>query len=207
YTTLFRSQERLDEVKQKDTTYTLQGPEKEWAKLRFAADKDFESSPDTAITKAVLEKLVKAILHIPEGFTPISKLVKLLAEKEHLFTKENQIDWATAELLAYASILNEGKDVRMSGQDVLRGTFSHRHAVLHDMKTYECYNRLSAIDKNQGQIHIYNSLLNEYGVLGFEYGYSLANPHTLTIREAQLGDFANGAQTIIDHYISSAEAK
>ena len=118
-----------------------------------------------------------------------------------------KIDWAFGELIAYGSILLEGKNVRMSGQDVKRGTFSHRHAVLRDAKTYEQFNRLSKLSEKQGEYLIYNSLLSEFAVLGFEYGYSLASPDSLVIWEAQFGDFYNGAQTIVDQYISAAESK
>jgi len=199
-------QQRLDEVKQKPIPYQLQPVEQTWQKLRHARPEDFEKSPDTHIKKSELEKLFKKITDIPSGFKPLRKIQKLLDEKVKLFTEQKQIDWATGELLAYASILADGKDIRMSGQDVQRGTFSHRHAVLHDENTNEEYNRLSTIsDKNTFQI--YNSPLSEFAVLGFEYGYSIANPDILTIWEAQFGDFANGAQTIIDQYICSAETK
>jgi 2-oxoglutarate dehydrogenase E1 component len=117
------------------------------------------------------------------------------------------VDWATAELLAYGTLTLEGKDVRMSGQDVRRGTFSHRHAVLRDEQTDKPYSRLSRIPGKTGKFRIYNSLLSEYGVLGFEYGYALANPNALVIWEAQFGDFANGAQTMIDQFIAAGEQK
>ena len=117
------------------------------------------------------------------------------------------MDWALAELAAYGTILREGRDVRMSGQDVKRGTFSHRHAVLHDAENYTEYNRLSRLGEGQGEFRIFNSLLSEFAVLGFEYGYSLANPENLVVWEAQFGDFYNGAQTIIDQYVTSAESK
>ncbi|RYD74372.1 MAG: 2-oxoglutarate dehydrogenase E1 component, partial [Sphingobacteriales bacterium] len=123
-----------------------------------------------------------------------------------LFNDENKIDWATGELLAYASLLKEGKTVRMSGQDVKRGTFSSRHAVLYDETNNSEYNRLNNLKENN-PFRIYNSLLSEYAVLGFEYGYGMANPNALAIWEAQFGDFVNGAQIIIDQYISSAETK
>jgi 2-oxoglutarate dehydrogenase E1 component len=132
---------------------------------------------------------------------------KLLQDKQKLFADEKKLDWSSGELLAYGSLLLEGRDVRMSGQDVRRGTFSHRHAVLRDENTDESYNRLSRIEGAKGQFRIYNSLLSEYGVLGFEYGYSLANPNALVLWEAQFGDFANGAQIVIDQFISAAEQK
>ncbi len=200
-------QDRLDEVKQHPLPYKLQAPEQAWKSLRHAGVNDFGQSPDTAIDKNQLELLMDKILAIPEDFTPLRKIRKLLEEKTENFRKNGIIDWATGELLAYASLLAEGKDVRMSGQDVQRGTFSHRHAVLHDEKTHATYNRLSRVSDKQGKFYIYNSLLSEFAVLGFEYGYSTASPDTLTIWEAQFGDFANGCQTVIDQYIISAETK
>ena len=124
------------------------------------------------------------------------KYEKIIWDKIKLFSEEGKVDWATGELMAYGSILMEGHpSVRMSGQDVRRGAFSHRHAVLRDEVTDKAYNRLSSLDgaKKQGQFRIYNSLLSEYGVLGFEYGYAMANPNALVLWEAQFGDFANGA--------------
>ncbi len=123
------------------------------------------------------------------------------------FEQSPEIDWATAELMAYGSLLVDGKDVRMSGQDVKRGTFSHRHAVLRDEISDKSFNRLSQIPHATGKFRIYNSLLSEYGVLGFEYGYALATPNALVLWEAQFGDFCNGAQTIIDQFIAGAEQK
>jgi 2-oxoglutarate dehydrogenase E1 component len=144
---------------------------------------------------------------IPERFTPLKKIEKLLQDKIKLFETDNAVDWATGELLAYASLLADGKDVRMSGQDVRRGTFSHRHAFLRDENTDEGYNRLSRIPAAEGKFRIYNSLLSEFGVLGFEYGYSIANPNTLVLWEAQFGDFFNTAQAMVDQFISSGETK
>lgn len=199
-------QQRLDEVKQHATPYQLQTSEQAWKELRHSVSSDFHASPVTAVTKAQMTTLFRKIMELPEGFKPLRKIKKLLDDKVKLFEKEQVFDWATGELLAYASIVAEGKNVRMSGQDVQRGTFSHRHAILHDETTYEEYNRLSRIATENG-FHIYNSLLSEFAVLGFEYGYSIANPDTLTIWEAQFGDFANGAQTVIDQYICTAETK
>jgi 2-oxoglutarate dehydrogenase E1 component len=200
-------QDRLDEVKQKPLPYQRQAPEEAWTKLRRSTTEDFQKSPETAISKEQMEKLFRALMSVPEGFTPLRKVQKLLDEKVKLYEEKGQLDWSTGELLAYASIVAEGKDVRMSGQDVQRGTFSHRHAVLHDEKSNAEFNRLSRLGDGQAQFRIYNSLLSEFAVLGFEYGYSIANPDSLTIWEAQFGDFVNGAQTVIDQYLTSAETK
>ena len=143
----------------------------------------------------------------PAEFKPLRKVEKLIQDKVKLYQDEQKIDWATAELLAYSSLLTEGKDVRMSGQDVKRGTFSHRHAVLYDESTSQEYNRLNHFTETQAPFRIYNSLLSEYAVLGFEYGYALANPNALVLWEAQFGDFCNGAQIIIDQFIAGAETK
>ncbi|MEP6927936.1 MAG: 2-oxoglutarate dehydrogenase E1 component, partial [Ginsengibacter sp.] len=200
-------QERLDEIKQHPLPYNYQLPELKWQSLRKATLQDFDVSPITAIPKEQVEKLFRAIMNLPENFKPLKKVEKILQDKIKLYEEEKKIDWATGELLSYASILQEGKDVRMSGQDIRRGTFSHRHAILRDESTDEYYNRLSTVAEKQGHFRIYNSLLSEYAVLGFEYGYSMANPDALVIWEAQFGDFANGAQTIIDQFISCSEQK
>jgi 2-oxoglutarate dehydrogenase E1 component len=201
-------QERLDEVKQHPLPYHYQPPELEWKKLRRATIQDFDVSPVTAITQDDFNKVFDALMQWPENFKPLRKVEKILQDKIKLFDTEHKIDWATAELLAYGSLLVDGKDVRMSGQDVRRGTFSHRHAVLRDENTDKPYNRLlSRIPGAKGKFRIYNSLLSEYAVLGFEYGYALANPNALVLWEAQFGDFANGAQTIIDQFIAAGEQK
>ena len=200
-------QERLDEIKQKPLPYNYQKPELWWKSLRKAVIADFDNSPVTAIKADELKMLFDGLMKWPESFKPLRKVEKLLQDKVKLFADEKKIDWATGELLAYASLLVEGKDVRMSGQDVRRGTFSHRHACLRDEETNEIYNRLNHFTEQQSPFRIYNSLLSEYAVLGFEYGYSMANPNVLVIWEAQFGDFSNGAQTIIDQFIFSAETK
>ena len=200
-------QERLDEVKQHPLPYNYQQPELAWKKLRKANENDFDSSPVTAISEANFKKVFDAMMTWPATFTPIKKVEKILQDKVKLFNTENKADWATGELLAYGSLLVDGNDVRMSGQDVQRGTFSHRHAVLRDENTDESYNRLSRIEGATGQFRIFNSLLSEYGVLGFEYGYAMANPGGLVIWEAQFGDFSNGAQTMIDQFIVAGEQK
>lgn len=200
-------QKRLDELKQKPLPYQLQAPEQAWASLRRPASGDMGTSPETAISKEELEKLFRSVMDVPKGFNPLKKIQKLLDEKNKLYAEKGQLDWATGELLAYASLLVEGIPVRVSGQDVERGTFSHRHAVLHDEGGKKELSRLGQLSDTQAKFNIYNSLLSEFAVLGFEYGYSIANPHSLTIWEAQFGDFANGAQTVIDQYIASAETK
>ncbi len=200
-------QERLDEVKQKPLPYSYQQPELWWKSLRRATPEDFNQSPVTAISEADFKKIFDALMIWPADFKPIKKIEKILQEKVKLLNEEGKVDWATAELLAYGSLLADGKDVRMSGQDVQRGTFSHRHAVLLDENTDAPYNRLSRVPGAKGQFRIFNSLLSEFAVLGFEYGYAMANPSALVLWEAQFGDFSNGAQTMIDQFIAAGEQK
>lgn len=200
-------QERLDEVKQHPLPYHYQAPELVWKSMVRATQQDFEQSPVTAIEEKSFRSLFTSIMKMPDGFKPLKKIEKLIQDKIALLDKESKVDWSTGELLAYASLLAEGKNVRMSGQDVRRGTFSHRHAVLLDEFEQVQHNRLDQIENAKGKFRIYNSLLSEYGVLGFEYGYALADPETLVLWEAQFGDFSNGAQTMIDQFISSAEQK
>ncbi|HNF45022.1 MAG TPA: thiamine pyrophosphate-dependent enzyme, partial [Ferruginibacter sp.] len=200
-------QERLDEVKQNPLPYTYQPPELVWKSMRKATAGDFEASPVTAISNDQFRLLFDGLMKWPADFKPLRKVEKLLQDKVKLFSDEKKIDWATAELMAYGSLLVDGKDVRMSGQDVKRGTFSHRHAVIYDENTNKGYNRLNHFTEQQAPFRIYNSLLSEYAVLGFEYGYAMANPNALVIWEAQFGDFCNGAQTIIDQFIAAAETK
>jgi 2-oxoglutarate dehydrogenase E1 component len=200
-------QARLDMVKQKvSPPYVPLKLDNRWSALRFSNETDFDSSPKTGISKEVIDQVAKALTSLPEGFTALKQIEKVIADRKGYFEK-GQLNWATAELLAYGSLLLEGKPVRLSGQDVQRGTFSHRHVVLHDANTNENYNSLNHIKEGQEKAQIYNSLLSEYGVLGFEFGYGLANPDALVIWEAQFGDFANGAQTMIDQFVSSHESK
>ncbi|HSY76426.1 MAG TPA: 2-oxoglutarate dehydrogenase E1 component, partial [Bacteroidia bacterium] len=204
---LAQLQERLDEVKQNPLPYKFQAPELWWQSLKRATPADFESSPVTAIKESEVKLLFDGLMKWPANFKPLRKVEKLLQDKIKLYEEEGKLDWATGELMAYASLLTEGKDVRMSGQDVKRGTFSHRHAVLYDENTNVDYNRLNDLKEGQKPFRIYNSLLSEYGVLGFEYGYAMANPNALVIWEAQFGDFCNGAQTMIDQFIAAGETK
>jgi 2-oxoglutarate dehydrogenase E1 component len=200
-------QARLDEVRQKPLPYTYQQNELAWKNLRIAHDDaDFQESPETGISPAVITKLLDHLLNLPKGFKPLGQIVKLL-EGQRKLVSEGKIDWALGELMAYGSILLEGRDVRISGQDVKRGTFSHRHVTAMDADNYRELNRLEGISDTQGRFFIYNSLLSEYAVMGFEYGYSLATPDALVVWEAQFGDFVNGASTMIDQFIFAGEAK
>lgn len=200
-------QERLDEIKQNPLPYKYQQPEAKWRSMKKATAEDFDQSPATAITQERFDELFKGLMKWPDDFKPLKKIEKLLNEKQKLFETEAKVDWATAELMGYGSVLLDGLIVRMSGQDVKRGTFSHRHAVLRDETNDNSYNRLNHFTNEQQDFRIYNSLLSEYGVLGFEYGYSMANPDALVLWEAQFGDFCNGAQTMIDQFIAAGEQK
>lgn len=200
-------QERLDEVKQHPLPYHYQQPELWWKSLRKATPEDFDQSPSTAISEPDFKKIFDALMTWPADFKPLKKIEKILQDKIKLYNEESKVDWATGELMAYGSLLLDGRDVRMSGQDVCRGTFSHRHAVLMDEITDKAYSRLSNIPGAKGAFRIYNSLLSEYAVLGFEYGYAMANPNGLVLWEAQFGDFCNGAQTMIDQFIAAGEQK
>jgi 2-oxoglutarate dehydrogenase E1 component len=200
-------QDRLNLVKQKPLPYVFLPLEKQWQSLRHSNPADFDRSPKTGISQKAIDLVGKALTRIPEGFTPIKQIEKQLKMREDMFFKSKMLNWAAAELLSYGSLLLAGKPIRMSGQDVQRGTFSHRHAVLHDANTNEAYNSLDNIDKKQARFMIYNSLLSEFGVLGFEFGYSMANPNALVIWEAQFGDFANGAQVMFDQFIATIETK
>lgn len=163
---------------------------------------------DSSYDLKKLDEVAKSITALPEGKKFLRKLERLVEARRKMYFEDNQLDWAMGELLAYGSLIEEGYDVRMTGQDVERGTFSHRHAVIKTEMHEEEVTLLNELGKNQnGKFHIYNSLLSEYAVMGFDYGYAMASPKTLTIWEAQFGDFSNGAQIIIDQYLSSAEDK
>lgn len=200
-------QDRLDEVKEKPLPYTYQKPENAWRALTVAlSEEHYLKSPDTGVQKETLEKIINHLMTIPKGLKPLSKVNRLMKNTKKLIAA-NTLDWQLAELLAYGTILLSGKDVRMSGQDVKRGTFSHRHAILVDTKTNEEYNRINDLAEEQGKFRIHNSLLSEFAVLGFEFGYSMATPDALVLWEAQFGDFANGAQVMIDQFIAASESK
>ena len=200
-------QDRLDLVKQKSLPHVYQEPDLAWKALKKTNNPDdFEISPPTGISQATADELLKHLLTLPDHFNVLNQIKRLFKSYGDL-TNLGKIDWALAELMAYASLLQEGKNVRLSGQDVKRGTFSHRHAVIYDAETNIEYGRLAQVPNATGRFFIYNSLLSEFGVLGFEYGYSSASPDHLVIWEAQFGDFYNGAQTMVDQFIASAESK
>jgi len=200
-------QDRLNLVKEKPLPYQATKFEREWGSLRRSTPKDFEQSPETGMKEVDINVVANALTTLPRGFKPIKQIEVQMKQRKEMFFESKQLNWAAAELLAYGSLLLEGKTVRLTGQDCQRGTFSHRHAVLHDATSNKPYNSLKEMKEKKGDFYIYNSLLSEYAVLGFEYGYGMANPNSLTIWEAQFGDFANGAQTMIDQFISSGESK
>jgi 2-oxoglutarate dehydrogenase E1 component len=203
-----RLQSVHSKVKNSDLPYTHQPPEKAWSQLNrdHWEDKYFSTSPETGVALEEMKRILHHLTALPEGFDPVNKVNRLYNNYEQS-VENDQLDWALGELSAYATLLLDGHDVRMSGQDVRRGTFSHRHAVLKSQGGDSTYNRLDGLAEDQGKFHIYNSLLSEYAVLGFEYGYSTASPQNLVLWEAQFGDFANGAMTIFDQFISSGESK
>ncbi len=198
--------DRFNMVKQKEIPKRRKGPHKEWLNLRKSKADDFKESPDTSVKLESLEQILAAITSTPEGFNTLKKAQKILDSRRQAF-ENDRLDWATAELLAYGSLLLQNYNIRFSGQDVIRGTFSHRHAKVYDEMTNEAYCGLDNITDKQGRMEIYNSLLSEYAVLGFEYGYSQGSPWALNVWEAQFGDFSNGAQIMIDQFISAAESK
>jgi 2-oxoglutarate dehydrogenase E1 component len=176
-----------------------------WAEFKRADINRKEVSTGVATKK--LQEIGKKLCEIPQGFNVNQKIERQLETKAQMISTGQGLDWAAGEALAFATLLDEGYPIRMTGQDAERGTFSHRHAVLTDQVSENRYIPLNNISESQAQLNIKNSNLSEFAVLGFEYGYSFSNPKALTIWEAQFGDFANGAQVVIDQYISSAEAK
>ena len=179
----------------------------EWGGFERVTEKEMMQEINTAVSKETLTQVAETITQLPTDKKFLRKIQKLIGDRHSMFFEKDAMDWAMGEMLAYGSLLVEGFDVRISGQDVERGTFSHRHAVLKAEDSEEETLLLNHIQEEQGRFRIYNSLLSEYGVLGFDYGYAMASPNALTIWEAQFGDFSNGAQIMIDQYISSAEDK
>lgn len=201
---------KLDEAyeasRKLEKTVVLNFLEKTWEGYRHGKKDDFLQSPETGVEKKKLIDIGTKLATLPKGFKYFRKIEKLLEDRLQML-KNDALDWGMAEMMAYGTLLVEGHPVRVSGQDVERGTFSHRHAVV---KTEDDENEvitLNLLAEKQAEMSIYNSLLSEYGVLGFEYGYSLATPQGLTIWEAQFGDFFNGAQIMVDQFIAAGEDK
>jgi 2-oxoglutarate dehydrogenase E1 component len=165
------------------------------------------SDVDTSYKLDQLDKLAKKITTLPSDKKFLRKVERLIKARHKMYFEDNKLDWAMGELLAYATLLEEGHDVRITGQDVERGTFSHRHGVIKVEESEEEYVPHNNLGEDAAKFYIFNSLLSEYAVVGFDYGYAMASPGTLTIWEAQFGDFSNGAQIMIDQYLSAAEDK
>ena len=199
-------QERLDDAKQIEKAKITNFLEEVWTDFRKSKRNDFENSPPTGVEKSKLLLLAKKMNSLPAGKKYFRKIVKLFDDRLKMI-ESDKLDWAMGELLAYATLLDEGKSIRISGQDVERGTFSHRHAIVKTEDDEEEIVPLNLLNDHQGKFEIYNSLLSEYAVLGFDYGYAFNTPNGLTIWEAQFGDFFNGAQIIIDQFLSAAEDK
>ena len=202
-----RMEENLEVSRKEQNTIITPFMQDEWEGFQRVKVDGMLGRIDTSCDIGILEKVGSAITKLPEDKSFIRKIQRLIGERYKMFFETKTLDWAMGEMLAYGSLLAEGHDVRVSGQDVERGTFSHRHAVIKVEDSEEEVILLNSISEDQGQFSIYNSLLSEYGVMGFDYGYALARPKALTIWEAQFGDFSNGAQIMIDQYLSSAEDK
>lgn len=200
-------EQNLEASRKKDLTIITPFMQNEWEGFTQGYREDMVSNVDTTFPKDKLTEIASVITELPKDKKFINKIQKLINDRKTMYFETNKLDWAMAELLAYGSLLTEGYDVRISGQDVERGTFSHRHAVVKVEDSEEEVVLLNQLKDQKGKFHIYNSLLSEYGVVGFDYGYALASPKTLTIWEAQFGDFSNGAQIMLDQYISAAEDK
>ncbi|BAO75223.1 2-oxoglutarate dehydrogenase E1 component [Winogradskyella sp. PG-2] len=199
-------EENLEDSRKEDKTEITAFMQEEWKGLTRVTESVMMEQVDTTVSKTVLKNITKVISNLPSDKKFIRKIQRLIESRQTMFD-ENRLDWAMGEHLAYGSLLTEGFNVRISGQDVERGTFSHRHAVVKVEDSEEEIILLKNVTEKQDQFNIYNSLLSEYGVVGFDYGYAMASPNTLTIWEAQFGDFSNGAQIMIDQYISSGEDK
>ena len=200
-------EQKLEDARQASNTVITPFMQDEWGGYQRAKGDKMLEAVDTSIALEKLDSVAQTITNLPVNKNFLRKTTRLVDDRRAMYFDRNKLDWAMGELLAYGSLLQEGHDVRISGQDVERGTFSHRHAVMKVEDSEEEVVLLNTIDKNQGAFHIYNSSLSEYGVMGYDYGYAMASPNTLTIWEAQFGDFSNGAQIMIDQYLSSAEDK
>ncbi|MFH6768448.1 2-oxoglutarate dehydrogenase E1 component [Gaetbulibacter aquiaggeris] len=193
--------------KQEHSSKVREFMEERWNGFQRKGLTEMLEGVDTSYKRDKLETIAKVVSTVPKGVKFLRKAERILDGRASMVFESDALDWGMAETLAYGSLLEEGYNVRMSGQDVERGTFSHRHAILRDEISEESINLLNTNPANKGEMYIYNSLLSEYAVLGFDYGYAMANPNTLTLWEAQFGDFSNGAQIIFDQYLSAAEDK
>ena len=205
----FKSMLELDFDEAKKIKHNVITPfmEKEWVDYPSAEPGEMLHPVDTTFDLDKLKDIAKHITTLPEGKKFLKKTVRLMGDRAAQVFERNAIDWGMGELLAYGSLLAEDYNIRISGEDVERGTFSHRHAILKVEDSGEEVNLLNEYPGKEGRFAIYNSLLSEYAVMGFDYGYAMASPDTLTIWEAQFGDFANGAQIMIDQFLSAAEDK
>lgn len=200
-------QDRYDESKEIDRNVVTPFLEEQHQHLRPAKSVDLEESPDSSFDGKKLQFIADRLTTLPEGKKFFNKIQRLLRDRKKMVEETDALDWGMAELMAYGSLLLDGFNVRMSGEDCERGTFSHRHAVIKVEDSEEEFMLLNGMQENQGRMAIYNSHLSEYGVMAFDYGYAMASPDTLTIWEAQFGDFVNGAQIIIDQFLAAAEDK
>ncbi|MDA0774539.1 MAG: 2-oxoglutarate dehydrogenase E1 component [Bacteroidetes bacterium] len=201
-------EEKLEDARKEKNTVITPFMQDEWQNFNRVAEDQMAIDIATAVPVQLLDTVANAIGNLPKNQKFLKKIERLVADRKAQFFDAQKLDWAMGELLAYGTLLMEGHDIRLSGQDVERGTFSHRHAVLKAEASEEEVILLNQIHPDQkATFRVYNSLLSEYGVLGFDYGYAMARPNALTIWEAQFGDFSNGAQIMIDQYISAAEDK
>ncbi len=198
---------KFDESKKLEKNTITQFMEDEWKDFRPSKPDDFGESIDTSFDKKNLIEIARTITTLPEDKKFFNKIKRLMKQRWEMVDEKNSLDWGMTELLAYGSLIMEGYNVRLSGEDSERGTFSHRHAVVKVEDSEEELVMLNHIKDREGRFAIYNSLLSEYGVMGFDYGYAMASPETLVIWEAQFGDFFNGAQIIVDQFITAAEDK
>jgi 2-oxoglutarate dehydrogenase E1 component len=197
----------FDKAKEDSTSKVREFMATTWKDFSRQGKEAMLETVDTTYPTEKLKNIAKVVSTVPENVKFVRKAERILKGREKMVFESNQLDWGMAETLAYGSLMEEGFNVRISGQDVERGTFSHRHAILRDENSEERINLLNTNSENKGNMTIYNSHLSEYGVLGFDYGYAMAFPNCLTIWEAQFGDFSNGAQIMFDQYISVSEDK
>lgn len=201
-------QKKFEEVSSGKAYYTPYQRSSAWDKIEPAYNEEEMANPKakTATSKAVLEKIVDVLSKTPSDFDLFKRFERVLKQRKTMF-EEDSFDWSMGELVAYGSLLLEGYHVRINGEDAVRGTFSHRQAMVSDSLGEKRYYSLQHLDPKQGDFEIHNSILSEYAAMGFEYGYACISPKTLVVWEGQFGDFANGAQVIIDQYISAAQSK